>query len=562
MADDSVESIKKTLEAKSKFPAYGTEAYWEGRFKDDTTTYDWLEHANILDADIIEALKKTEDVAPRILHIGCGTSMLSIHLRAFIKDPRQLQHIDFSAEAIELGSKMERDTFSFSLDDEGSIDDANTAKMVGQPAFAKDVLSEPTEHTEPVSKETQEALQESEIPFDNSGPSGVPGKDEPPIPEHDGHSSDHTENESLETLAIAETLHRVSQEPLQTPGPLPQGLETAPNKSTLPTIPDKKEEPALPPAESETQDDTKQTTDDEDAWEDETPIQAAQSQQMPMSTWTVTSLLSLQSIISTCSLGAYQVIVDKSCCDAIACASWVDVPLPYFLYIDKGKHEQPQVMQYSRVTSPRCQSPQLESIPESEAEDEDEIVVASLSELVVQDNREAEETAPMSPIDIDKSESENHESFVTSAIKDESTPLAPPSSSNLEESKEDEEEDTLSIYPVNLLAIHLALVAKPGAHWIALSYSTDRWPWIREDTSSSPSLSLPSSSSSPSTSPPVLQITELLCDQSLPKDLLEKGFPDPGKLWKLLKKELIEGGYGHWIYVFERTGVELRVRGM
>jgi hypothetical protein len=301
----------------SKPPAYGTQDYWESRFKTNTASYDWLEHASLLDSEIAEALATSDDDAPKILHIGCGTSMLSIHLRAFVSDPRQITNIDFSAEAIELGRKLEKDTFNFAWGDD----------------------------------------------------------------------EDHVETD------------------------YPEG-ET---KSQL-------------------------------------------KREVPMMKWTQTSLLELESVVATCELGRYDVIVDKSCCDAIACASWVNIPLPFFLYMDS---------------------------PASNVSD------SPTAGLLM--------------------------------------------------------EDDYSIYPLNLLAIHLALVARPGGRWIALSYSRDRWPFCTDE-------SMPESTAA---------------HQALPKELVDHGFPDPDRLWSLIKKEpvlseTIDAGEihsGHWIYVFERTQVELKVRG-
>lgn len=50
--------------------------------------------------------------------------------------------------------------------------------------------------------------------------------------------------------------------------------------------------------------------------------------QMAMMRWTVTSFLDLGSVIETCTLSAYSVIVDKTCCDAVACAGSVKVYFP------------------------------------------------------------------------------------------------------------------------------------------------------------------------------------------------------------------------------------------
>jgi hypothetical protein len=310
-------------------PSYGKQDYWESRFKDNKTSYDWLEHATKLDAEIAEALALSKTDRPKILHIGCGTSMLSIHLRAFVNDPTQIQHIDFSAEAIEWGRNLEKETFCFVLDDEDDDDDDE----------------------------------------DEEGEVGKAAE----FPEGFGKAEEQLRNE------------------------------------------------------------------------------------VPMMKWTQTSLLDLQSVISTCELGGYQVIVDKSCCDAIACASWVQIPMPFFLCTE----------------------------------------------------------------DADPSVSPSGSDFTT--------------------------EDEYSIYPINLLAIHLALVAKPAARWIALSYSKDRWPFCPDES----------------------MLESTAADQALPKGLLDSGFPDPAKLWSLIKKESIMvkttgenvEHSGHWIYVFERTDLEIKVQG-
>jgi hypothetical protein len=307
-------------------PPYGTADYWDERFKTETEAFDWLEDASILDADIKDALKAHEDgaTASKILHIGSGTSRLSLHLREFVKDPGQVQHVDFSTEAVEWGRRQEKSTFGFEWDEGG----ADTKQLAGY-------------------------------------------------------------------------------------GLVPENLRL----------------------------------------------------DVPMMKWTQTSLLSLESVISTCTLGGYQVIVDKSCCDAIACASWTMVPIPFFFHLE------------FTASTPTPTSA-------------------------------TEEAAP-----------------VFDAVE-------------------------YSIHPINLLAIHLALVAPPGARWIALSYSKDRWPFLPDESMGQ----------------------ERQAHQALPKILLDTGFPDPARLWRITKKDLItpessetekvpRSTLQHWIYVLERTEVELKLRG-
>jgi hypothetical protein len=102
------------------------------------------------------------------------------------------------------------------------------------------------------------------------------------------------------------------------------------------------------------------------------------------------------------------------------------------------------------------------------------------------------------------------------------------------------------VHPINVLALHLALVAPPGARWIAISYSTDRFSFIT---------------------------TPLSSEASLPVELLTSGFPLPSDYWTLLQKDSIELDQAldessseivhrpivsHWVYVLERTEKNLR----
>ncbi|KAI8936482.1 hypothetical protein NX059_006887 [Plenodomus lindquistii] len=94
------------------------------------------------------------------------------------------------------------------------------------------------------------------------------------------------------------------------------------------------------------------------------------------------------------------------------------------------------------------------------------------------------------------------------------------------------------IYPLNALAVNLALVAKPGARWICMSYSNDRFNF--DDWVATP------------------------C-----------GFPDVAQLWSVVGKHGMEktesdshdasGAHRpktvNWVYVLERTEVPLYVRG-
>jgi hypothetical protein len=102
------------------------------------------------------------------------------------------------------------------------------------------------------------------------------------------------------------------------------------------------------------------------------------------------------------------------------------------------------------------------------------------------------------------------------------------------------------VHPLHVLAVHLALVTKSGARWIAYSYSSDRFPFVDGLYSSRPHM---------------------------------PGFPDTGTLWKLLDKQEVESKEQkttdinevgtivykpkvlHWVYILQRTDVPLLVRG-
>ncbi|OCK79179.1 hypothetical protein K432DRAFT_435544 [Lepidopterella palustris CBS 459.81] len=92
-------------------PHFASSRYWDTRFQTNPTAFDWLQPASILDHHLTNALLDCPDQKPYILHIGCGTSLLSYHLRAHVKEPSQIHNVDFSKEAIDLGVRREREIF-------------------------------------------------------------------------------------------------------------------------------------------------------------------------------------------------------------------------------------------------------------------------------------------------------------------------------------------------------------------------------------------------------------------------------------------------------------------
>jgi hypothetical protein len=103
-------------------PSYGSQEYWNNRFTSETEPFEWLEAPDTLDPFLRDALSNSKDSEPKLLHIGCGTSMLSHHLRTLVKKLDQVHNVDYSNVAIELGRKREHD-----LDDNHRFEDSHTS---------------------------------------------------------------------------------------------------------------------------------------------------------------------------------------------------------------------------------------------------------------------------------------------------------------------------------------------------------------------------------------------------------------------------------------------------
>lgn len=92
-------------------PSFGSQAYWNERFTSNTDPFEWLEAPNALDPYIVDSLHATPTPKPELLHIGCGTSLLSYHLRSHVDDPRQIHNLDYSDVAIEVGKIREQEIY-------------------------------------------------------------------------------------------------------------------------------------------------------------------------------------------------------------------------------------------------------------------------------------------------------------------------------------------------------------------------------------------------------------------------------------------------------------------
>ncbi|KAF2264482.1 hypothetical protein CC78DRAFT_533080 [Lojkania enalia] len=93
-------------------PSFGSQQYWNQRFTANSNPFEWLESPTALDPYLVGVLKETSEQNLELLHIGCGTSLLSYHLRAHVKRPEQIHNLDYSEVAIGVGRKREVEIFN------------------------------------------------------------------------------------------------------------------------------------------------------------------------------------------------------------------------------------------------------------------------------------------------------------------------------------------------------------------------------------------------------------------------------------------------------------------
>lgn len=92
-------------------PSFGSQAYWDKRFTSNADPFEWLEEPNALDSYLADALNSCQADKPEILHIGCGTSLLSFHLRSHVDRPGQIHNLDYSDVAVQIGKAREEEIY-------------------------------------------------------------------------------------------------------------------------------------------------------------------------------------------------------------------------------------------------------------------------------------------------------------------------------------------------------------------------------------------------------------------------------------------------------------------
>ncbi|PVI08427.1 hypothetical protein DM02DRAFT_470671, partial [Periconia macrospinosa] len=99
-------------------PSFDSQEYWNDRFTSNPNPFEWLGSSDALDPYLTTALRNISDLEqPEILHIGCGTSLLSYHLRKYVRNSEQVHNVDYSEVAIEIGKKKEAEMFAITGND-------------------------------------------------------------------------------------------------------------------------------------------------------------------------------------------------------------------------------------------------------------------------------------------------------------------------------------------------------------------------------------------------------------------------------------------------------------
>ena len=98
---------------------FSSQSYWEDRFTASQTPFEWLlpldDTVGILErfighsADCTGVVSDAVPHGPYILHIGCGTSDLSLRLRDFVSCPSHVHNVDYSEEAVKIGRRREEE---------------------------------------------------------------------------------------------------------------------------------------------------------------------------------------------------------------------------------------------------------------------------------------------------------------------------------------------------------------------------------------------------------------------------------------------------------------------
>ena len=89
-------------------PSFGDLEYWNDRFtKEDE--FEWLADYTVLESWLKRSIAEKHE--PQVLHIGCGSSALSMQLRDLVASPHQIHNVDYSDVVVERNRRREYELF-------------------------------------------------------------------------------------------------------------------------------------------------------------------------------------------------------------------------------------------------------------------------------------------------------------------------------------------------------------------------------------------------------------------------------------------------------------------
>jgi hypothetical protein len=91
-------------------PSFGDLEYWDQRFtKEDK--FEWLADFEVLEPWLKQAIAERSGTRerPQVLHIGCGSSALSMQLKDLVYSPQQVHNVDYSEVVVEKNRQREHD---------------------------------------------------------------------------------------------------------------------------------------------------------------------------------------------------------------------------------------------------------------------------------------------------------------------------------------------------------------------------------------------------------------------------------------------------------------------
>lgn len=87
--------------------SFGDVEYWDNRFAKEEH-FDWLSDYAVLEPWLRRTIaERSVGEKPQVLHIGCGSSAVSTHLKKLVKSPNQIHNVDYSSVVIERNRQRE-----------------------------------------------------------------------------------------------------------------------------------------------------------------------------------------------------------------------------------------------------------------------------------------------------------------------------------------------------------------------------------------------------------------------------------------------------------------------